>query len=101
MDWHHQDFYGLNPVYELVPDIEPAEIVPAKPVHFDKMKEIAFKLSAGLTFSRIDLYDTNDGPLFGEITLYPASGIGISVRGKELCPIKLERCMRMVLTHLV
>lgn len=76
MDWCHQIFYGLNPVYKLIPDIEPAEIVPAKPIHFDKMKEIAQKLSAGLTFSRIDLYDTNDGPLFGEITLYPASGIG-------------------------
>ena len=76
MDWHHQKFYGLNPVYGLVPDAEPAEIEPAKPVHFEKMKEIATKLSADLTFSRIDLYDTNDGPRFGEITLYPASGIG-------------------------
>lgn len=76
MDWYHQTFYGLNPVYGLVPDIEPAETEPAKPVHLEIMKEIATILSAGLYFSRIDLYDTNDGPRFGEITLYPASGIG-------------------------
>lgn len=76
MNWQHQMFYGLNPVYGLVPDVEPAEIEPAKPILFDKMKEIAYKLSSGIPFSRIDLYDTNEGPRFGEITLYPASGIG-------------------------
>ena len=70
MEWRHLSFYGLNP------NVGPAEIVPAKPIHFDKMKEIAHILSERLTFSRIDLYDANDGPLFGEITLYPASGIG-------------------------
>ena len=76
MDWRHQIFYGLNPVYGVVSDIEPAEIEPPKPIHYDKMKEMAHKLSVGLPFSRIDLYDTNARPLFGEITLYPASGIG-------------------------
>lgn len=76
MNWHHQDFYGLNPVYGLIPDAEPAEIEPARPIHFDEMKDMASKLSKGLTFSRIDLYDIDNGPLFGEITFYPASGIG-------------------------
>ena len=70
MEWLHQEFYGLNP------KARPAESVPLKPKHFEKMKEIARKLSAGLVFSRIDLYDTIDGPLFGEITFYPASGMG-------------------------
>ena len=82
MDWCHQKFYGLNPVHGLVPDVEPAEIEPAKPMHFERMKEIAARLSAGLYFSRIDLYDTTDGPLFGEITLYPASGIGTFTPGE-------------------
>lgn len=70
MEWLHQEFYGLNP------KARPAESVPVKPKHFEKMKEIARKLSTGLVFSRIDLYDTIDGPLFGEITFYPASGMG-------------------------
>ena len=76
MDWRHQPFYGLNPVYGLNPEAKPANTPPAKPVHFVEMREIATKLSEGLVFSRIDLYDTIARPLFGEITLYPASGIG-------------------------
>lgn len=76
MNWVHRDFYGLNPVYGLASEVGPAEIEPVKPLHLDEMKEIAHKLSVGFFFSRIDLYDTDHGPLFGEITLYPASGIG-------------------------
>ena len=74
MDWGHQVFYGLNPVYG--PMIVPATIRPIKPMHFNEMVTIARKLSEGTAFSRIDLYDTFNGPLFGEITFYPASGIG-------------------------
>lgn len=70
MEWHHQDFCGLNP------KARPADLVPYKPAHFDKMREFACKLSEGTIFSRVDLYDTIDGPLFGEITFYPASGMG-------------------------
>lgn len=76
MDWNHQTFYGLNPVYVSSSKIVKAKRAPAKPIHFDEMKEMARKLSEGLPFSRIDLYDTKNGPLFGEITFYPASGIG-------------------------
>lgn len=70
MEWCHQEFYGLNP------EARPAKSIPVKPMHFDEMKEMAQKLSVGLAFSRIDLYDTESGPLFGEITLYPYSGMG-------------------------
>lgn len=70
MEWCHQNFYGLNP------KAMPAKTEPNKPLHFDKMKEIARQLSQGLIFSRIDLYDTINGPFFGEITLFPASGFG-------------------------
>ena len=70
MEWRHQVFYGLNPF------ARPAEAEPVKPTHFTKMKEIARQLSVGLIFSRIDLYDTKDRPLFGEISFFPASGLG-------------------------
>lgn len=46
------------------------------PSSFTKMKEIAKSLSKGLPFSRIDLYEINDKPYFGEITFFPACGFG-------------------------
>lgn len=45
-----------------------------KPVKFDDMLVIARKLSKGIPFSRIDLYEINGRVYFGEITFFPASG---------------------------
>lgn len=70
MDWKHQDFIGLNPVAVHSSQCQ------LKPLHFEKMKEMAKLLSQGLPFARIDIYDTKDRPYVGEITLYPASGLG-------------------------
>ncbi len=73
MKWQHLPFNGLHShghIYE-----KSAE-VPKRPEFFDEMKEIVYKLSKGLCFSRIDLYDVNGKIYFGEITLYPASGMG-------------------------
>lgn len=45
-----------------------------KPVGFDRMMEIAAKLSEGFPYVRVDLYN-NDGKIyFGELTFYPWSG---------------------------
>ena len=41
------------------------------------MVEIASKLSKGLPFARIDLYNNNGIIHFGEITFFPASGFGL------------------------
>ena len=71
MKWNHQSFCGLNP------KARPAVVTPLKPQHFAKMVDIATKLSYGIRFCRIDLYDTQKQPYFGEITFYPASGLGI------------------------
>lgn len=46
-----------------------------KPPHLDEMLKIAKKLSIGLELVRVDLYDTTDGVLFGEMTLTPAGCI--------------------------
>lgn len=46
----------------------------SKPSQMDKMFEIAAKLSKGLPFVRIDLYQSNDHIYFGEITFFPDSG---------------------------
>ncbi len=46
----------------------------AKPANFDKMKELASKLSKGLPHARIDLYNVNGHIYFGEITFFDSSG---------------------------
>lgn len=51
------------------------EVIPC-PYSYDKMKEMAHILSKDLPFSRIDFYEINRNPYFGEITFYPACGFG-------------------------
>ncbi len=47
---------------------------PDKPVNFEKMKELAAKLSKGIPFVRIDLYEINGQLYFSEFTFSPCSG---------------------------
>lgn len=46
------------------------------PSNLQEMIAIAEKLAKGNPFARIDLYDIKGRNYFGEITLYPASGLG-------------------------
>ena len=48
-----------------------------KPMHFDKMLDIARQLSKEATFARVDLYNEQGKILFGEITMYPNSGFAV------------------------
>lgn len=71
MEWNHMPFVGLN-------RFAGNGILPvAKPVHLDTMIKICRNLSNNIPFVRVDLYIVNDKVYFGEITFYPASGIGI------------------------
>lgn len=45
-----------------------------RPVHFDRMIEVAEQLSAGMRLLRVDFYDTPERLLFGEMTFYDGSG---------------------------
>ncbi len=45
-----------------------------RPKRLEEMIDISKKLSKGIPFSRIDLYSTDYGVFFGEITFYPVSG---------------------------
>lgn len=47
---------------------------PPRPARLDEMLSAAEKLSLGLSFVRIDLYETRDRVVFGEITLTPGNG---------------------------
>lgn len=76
---HHANYYDLD--WNLLPfgeeEYPPVlQHVEERPPHFNKMIEIVRKLSKGLKFVRIDLYNINGNIYFGEITFYPASGLG-------------------------
>ena len=71
MQWNKQEFIGLSS------RVDHADVPPQKPVCFDKMVWVAQELSKDIPFSRIDLYCVNKHIYFGEITLYPASGLGM------------------------
>ena len=69
------DFYDLNwknmPFYRT--DYQRLGQIP-KPNKLDEMIEIAYKLSEGIPFVRIDLFEVENEIYFSEFTLCPASG---------------------------
>lgn len=69
------DFYDLDwkpmPFERHYPN---SHTVISKPKNYDKMIEIAEKLSNDINFVRVDFYEINGKLYFGEITLYPGSG---------------------------
>ncbi len=52
-----------------------SKTLPEKPSQFEKMKEIASKLSVGIPHVRVDLYEANGQVLFGEMTFYHFGGV--------------------------
>ena len=63
MDWQpHQEYLGRKAV---------AGYGIEKPFSFRKMEEIAEKLSAPFPFVRVDFYEVNKKPVFGEMTFTP------------------------------
>lgn len=70
MNWIHQEFYGLNP------KCKQSDISIPKPALLNQMINIAKIFSKNMPFLRVDLYNINNHIYFGELTFYPASGIG-------------------------
>lgn len=68
--WNHQEFVGLNP------RAKQASIEPLPPHMLEIQKTIARKLSKGIPFVRVDLYETDEHVYFGEMTFFPMSGMG-------------------------
>lgn len=66
-DYFDENFKHLNLVNELHPN---AKIMPHKPKQFEKMKELARKLSLGFPHLRVDFYEANGQIYFGEVTFY-------------------------------
>ena len=70
VNWEHQEFIGLNP------KAHHSKVVPKRPVNLDEMLSMCRNLSEGKAFARVDLYEVSCELKFGEITFYPASGLG-------------------------
>lgn len=45
-----------------------------KPVNFELMKKLAYKLSKNIPFVRVDFYEINNMVYFGELTFFPNGG---------------------------
>jgi hypothetical protein len=60
------------------------EPLPDRPDTLAEMLDVAARLGAGLDFVRVDLFDTVDGVVLGEITVYPEGG---RVDSPTACPI--------------
>ena len=76
---HHSNYYDREgrflPFGEAaLPPVREKEL--HLPTNFQEMIQIAEKLSKGIPFVRIDLYNVNGRIYFGEITFFPASGMG-------------------------
>ena len=70
------DFFDLNFVHLPVINGHPnAENRPNKPQNFEKMVEIASKLSQGIPQVRVDLYNISGKVYFGEFTFFHYSGL--------------------------
>lgn len=69
------DYFDKNfDVINLTWGFEHHDVLPEKPKQFDKMIEIAEKLSNNLKHVRVDLYFCNNNIYFGEMTFFDGSG---------------------------
>lgn len=70
LKWNVLPFNGLNPLHPH------AAIAPEKPQNFELMISLARKMCGVAVFTRVDFYNVCGKIYFGEITFYPASGMG-------------------------
>lgn len=70
INWNHQEFIGLSSNCHF------SNCTIPQPKNLDNMILIARKLSEGIPFVRVDLYEINESEFFGELTFFPASGFG-------------------------
>lgn len=74
MEWNLQEFTGLhNPNYPHYPHY-PRKI--GKPICLGQMKLACSVLAENIPFVRVDFYEVKGKMYFGEMTFYPASGLG-------------------------
>ena len=76
---HHANYYDIHgkllPFGEVICPPVPERNLPI-PDNLEKMISIAETLAQGCPFLRVDLYNVNGAVYFGEMTFFPASGMG-------------------------
>lgn len=71
------DFYDMNFNHLALTNGHPlSNTPPGKPASFETMKDLASKLSQGIPFVRVDFYEIDGHPFFGEFTFYHLGGTG-------------------------
>ena len=68
MNYNKIDMKGVDPIMDEIPE---------RPIHFDRMKELASILSKGMPHVRVDFYiDSNNKLYVGEMTFFHSAGLG-------------------------
>ena len=67
MDWQFADYERS--------DYAPFKELPPKPLKYEEMISICKKLSAGIPFIRVDLYEIDGNVYFSELTFSPCNGM--------------------------
>jgi hypothetical protein len=71
----------VNPEWKYLPVVDPQfplrgyADIPKKPDNLEELIHIATRLSNGIDFVRVDLYNEGGVPLFSELTNYPQAGV--------------------------
>lgn len=69
-NWQKQEFTGLTL------GVKKSKNILEKPLNYEKMLQLASKLSKDFDFVRVDFYNIDGKIYFGELTFCPASGFG-------------------------
>lgn len=70
------DFFDMEGRHLSVKSGHPnADVLPKMPRSFELMKNLARSLSLGIPFVRVDFYEVNGKPIFGEMTFYHWGGM--------------------------
>lgn len=73
---HAEDYFDMD--FKHLPEVrngwEPSVVPPEKPECFEQMKQMAAKLSAGIPQVRMDFYEIDGKPYFGEYTFFSGGG---------------------------
>ena len=79
----YQDFFDSSyGSIDMVRGFPKADTLPGKPKSFEKMKELAAKLSEEMPCLRVDFYEVNGNVYVGELTFFPSSGFALMTPDK-------------------
>lgn len=87
MQWNLLPFTGLNPLQKN------SKLTPPQPINYELMVEFAKILCDVAAFVRVDFYNSNGDIFFGEITFYPASGMGVFT--PDIYDLKLGELLKL------